>query len=255
MASVTSFEIVLESSRDPGSVPEPFGDTPGQAPITSDTTRQSRSAVEGYLKTVIHGRVDGEERWRHAQTLIVAHFRFLSSPGGQCLSRFCVRFVPKDQDAFYIARIAPEGEIALYPDDDWNTGLFKGYTFGTPCWLDSPNSVEWHVTENAVQKSGIPPELTVALLLERQDDEPFVVEVQVDTTVGRGDDSSCEFDKIVPIHFDPKGKSIGLDTLPPETDINDLRTVYLEDLCQIGPVDSIETLRVQGYCRCGLRIL
>ena len=255
MASATAFEIVLESPRVPSSAPSPLGDTPGQAPITSNTTRQSRSAVEVYLKTVIHGRVHGEERWSSPATLIVAHFRFLSSLGSQRLSRFDVRFVPEDQYAFYITGIAPEGKIALYPDGDWNTGLFTGDTFGTPYWVDEPNSAAWYVRENAVQKSGIPPEFTVAMLLERRGDEPFVVEVEVDTTVGRGEGSSYKENKIGPIHFDPKGESIGLDTLPPETDINDLRAVYLADLCQIGPIDSIETLRVQGYCQCGLRIL
>ena len=255
MASATAFEIVLESPKDPSSAPSPLGDTLGQAPITSDTTRQSRSAVEVYLKTVIHGRVHGEEQWSSPATLIVAHFRFLSSPGSQRLSGLSVYFIPKDKDAFYIPRIAPEGKIAIYPDDDWNTGLFRGETFNPAAGIVDPNSAAWHAGENAVQKSGIPPELTVAMLLERRDDEPFVVEVRVDTTVVRGEGSSCKRNTISPIHFDPKGESIGRDTLPPETDINDLGTVYLADLCQIGPINSKETLRVQGYCQCGLRIL
>ena len=96
------------------------------------------------------------------------------------------------------------------------------------------------------QKSGIPPELTVAMLLERRGNEPFLVEVQVDTAVGRGEDSSYKRNKISPIHFDPKGESIGRDTLPLETDINDLRKVYLADLRQIGPINFIETSESKG---------
>ena len=111
------------------------------------------------------------------------------------------------------------------------------------------------MVENEVQESGIPRELTVAMLLERDDDKPFVVDVKVKTTVGWGDNSSYEFNKIGPIHFDPKGEAIGLDTLPPRTDINDLKNVNLASLCQIGPIDSIETLQAWGYCQCGLRIL
>lgn len=111
------------------------------------------------------------------------------------------------------------------------------------------------MVENEVQGSGIPRELTVAMLLERDDDKPFVVDVKVKTTVGRGDNSSEEVSFIGPIHFNPKGEAIGLDTLPSGTDINNLENVNLASLCQIGPIDSIETLRARGYCQCGLRIL
>ena len=247
MANVSTFEFVLEPSGDPDSAHSPHGNTMGQAPIIRNAAPQSRNTVEGYLKTVIHGRAGGEGKQIRPATLIVIHFRFLSLPGSQNFHRATIKFVPEDQEAFYINRIAPIGNIALYPDEDWNIGSFRGHGFAPSDWMD-PNSAEWSMEENAVQESGIPPELTVAMIIERFDDEPFVIEVGVSTMVGRGSDSSNALNKI-PIRFDPRGEAIGLDTLPPGTDINDLPKVNIGNFCQIGPVDSIETLRAREYCQ------
>ena len=245
MASITSFKMDLEHSG-PGPNRWRLSATLEQVP--------PMVGVEGCLKTVVHGQTDADENCSEPATLIAAHFHFHSTPGGPRFRKVSIDLVPIDPLAVAVIKVAPDGYFTLYPDDQGNKGHLQGFDISNPHYMETSNSAAWTITENSAQEIGFPSELTVATLLERQGNQPFVLELVVTTVIRRGKDDSHH--KIaLPIHFDPKGAAIGLDTLLPGTNVSCLSKVNIANLCQIGPIDSRETLRVRGYCSCGLAIL
>ena len=187
------------------------------------------------------------------ETLIVIHFRFLSWPDPRSFRGVEIAVQPRVNEAIANMDIAPQGDFSLYPDDDWNTGFFSGRVVSIPYYQEYDNAVRWVMDENTLQRSGIPTDLTVAMRFDRRDNQPFELQMKLFTTVGPGDGASPERNT-TPMHFDPNAEAMGVDALPPGTDLNELGKVSLVDIGQIGPINSRETVRAKGYCQCGQRI-
>src|SRR5947209_6145158 len=138
MPGRTAFVITLNSPGNSGSAAAPLQDTLSKVIISNDA-RWSRSnpcwscnAVAGYLKTVIHGRVGGEGSESFPATLIVASFRFMPSPDSRRFRQGDIRFLLEGELDEIGIHIAPEGYIALYPDDYGNEGYLVGETCNEP---------------------------------------------------------------------------------------------------------------------------
>lgn len=256
-----------------------------QRPTLIDRSDAFGGAVEGNLQTIIHGQFGGEslEDRDKAATLIVAHFWFFPPPQKRFHS-VSIDFIFKDpQPGVYapeVIGIAPGGTVDLFRstgDCSSNTkkcarigfnilgfkamgsveketslsheGVTKGVLNGGPyANRDSGprNGVRWFMSENKAKRTGIPSELRVAILLKRQDDQPFVAQLKVDAKIDTAYAADSALRRLFglyhidDVNFSPAEVGMGRGTPPLGSNTDQLSKVMLSSLCQIGPVDSEE---------------
>ncbi|KAI5849001.1 hypothetical protein BZA05DRAFT_401957 [Tricharina praecox] len=231
--------------------------------VDRHSTFRADHTVQGYFTTVLHGQYDSSDADLKA-TVIVASFRFLSSSEELRFRSASIEFVFQDHNDSKcgpeVCDVFPRGKIDLDPrtaqhqtnrnfsaqagataigggNFDVTAGIEKGVGYERrnqgslvgSCKTSGrqwgpQNTARWAMSENKVQKNGIPTNLEVAILLKRQGDYPFraaiTVSASVDSLYGTTARSRKLWgrDVIDPINFDPQTKSTGkaLDDISPE---------------------------------------
>jgi len=237
--NVATFEIDLEPTGNEGSAFK-FRNIHGQTqrPKIVDrqaTFRRSDNRVQGYLTTVIHGQYDQFDDQK--ATIIVAHFRFLSSANDRKFRSASIEFSFLDPDsksfAPEVCAVAPDGEVSLNRTMSQHTATTTasvrlGGTVGGVATLDGSigqvtgisyerlnqgsligsrltrrrslgpdNTARWAMSENSLHKSGIPRELDVAILLKRQNNLPFQAAINVSASVDWRYDTTIGIRKVL----------------------------------------------------------
>jgi hypothetical protein len=244
------------------------------------TSIKSNLSVQGSLVTVVHGKfAPGGPR----ATLIVARLELMSSHHCRRFSSAKISFHFRNNKKFLnssVHKIAPSGEIAL--NQSWyrleekvsaggggglgihplaadvqakyeltkalvrpDCGSLYGSTTTEGRSFGPKNTARWSMSQNESEKSGIPTHLYLAILLKRDNDEPFFADVKVNAEV----DVLYKLEswiqdvggknKIDPIKFDPRKPPMGV--IPNGLDKDNLSEYPLERLGRVETTPSIDT--------------
>jgi hypothetical protein len=241
------------------------------------SNRTSDNRLQGYLTSVIHGHLDGPGSdpatliLAHFRFLSVHENRkFRSASIDFYFPDFDAKATEYGPE---VIRIAPDGRTLLDPSTNQyyridkvggragggvggfkagvygetevgsfqtlkNNGLLVGSSHTTERNRGPENTASWAMSENKATSSGIPNELHVAILLQREDDRPFfaAVDVMADvdwlyeaTMLIRGLRGQLVID---PINFAPKRQKVA-GKIPEGIDPERLGSVVLSEFCHI----------------------
>lgn len=201
------------------------------------------------LMDVQHGNLGADPDAEDRATLMVLRFRFDPQKGSRRVlnARLKVEFFPADSavgDAPELEAIAPEERFSLLPTKDQETITRGGelsvgvsqiasangkvamertttmditgattvtgsMNLGTGTDAGAYTCASWTLMENKRRKSGVPDSLCVALLVKREDDEPFNAKVSIEAEYDFATTVQKFWKKVPlddPILFNPKAE-------------------------------------------------